>query len=473
MKHVYAIVICTLLIWSSSSAQEPIYDYTSFIQQVSKFHPLAAQANLVVGFSEADLRLRRAVNDPYLQGGFGDKGYDGKDYYEKTEMKFAIPTSLGMEIFAGYESNIGPEVNPEIATSNTGLYKAGVSMPLGPGLLLNERQLAIRQGKVMVEMAEQERRVLVNDLLFRANLAYLNWSLAFAVLEVQENAITVANDQFQFIKEVFLQGDRPAIDTVEAFLQLQNRQFRLLDAQRNLNAARLILSTFLWDENGNPLELPEGYFPEDLTRQIERLEVVEDSFLIWQNKITEWHPELSIKRLGIRALQMERQNAIGDFVPEVQLSYAALTPGVSERDINAIGLNDRMLGLGIKYPLLLRKERSKLSLVNIKTEQKQYDLDLKVIELNNKLEQTIFEYGIAQNQSVLYDRMTQNYSVLLEAEKTKFSIGESSVFLLNARENKLFDAQEKLMETRSKAAASALKVIQTANQEGMYLKILN
>jgi len=69
--------------------------------------------------------------------------------------------------------------------------------------------------------------------------------------------------------------------------------------------------------------------------------------------------------------------------------------------------------------------------------------------------------------------MTQNYSALLEAEKTKFSIGESSVFLLNSRENKLFEAQEKLLETRSKTAVSALKVIQTANREEMYIRLLN
>ncbi len=472
MKRFLTITI-TALLWIASSRGQEVYDYASYIKQIVAYHPLAAQADLRVGFSEADLRLQRAVNDPYFKANYGDKGYDGKDYYEKTSMKFAIPTSLGMEIFAGYESNLGSEVNPEIATTTSGLYKAGVSMPLGQNIFFNERQLAIRQGKLMVDMAEQERRILVNDLLYRANLAYLNWSLAYALMEVQENALNVANNQFNFIKEVFIQGDRPAIDTVEAFLQVQNRTFRLLSAQRDMNTAQLILSTFLWDEEGNPLQLADGYRPEELTTQVEKLTAVQDSFLIWKGQLREAHPELSIKRLGIQALNMERQNAISAIVPQLELNYAALTPGVSNRDINAIGLNDRMFGVGIKYPLLLRKERSKLSLVNIKTMQKRLDLDLKTIELVNKLDQMVFEYGIAIDQSQLYQRMTENYSQLLEAEQTKFGIGESSVFLLNARENKLFEAQEKLMETRSKAAASALKVINTANEEKMYLQLLN
>ena len=40
--------------------------------------------------------------------------------------------------------------------------------------------------------------------------------------------------------------------------------------------------------------------------------------------------------------------------------------------------------------------------------------------------------------------MVGNYETLLDAEFEKFRIGESSIFLLNSREQKLIDSQMKL-----------------------------
>jgi outer membrane protein TolC len=38
----------------------------------------------------------------------------------------------------------------------------------------------------------------------------------------------------------------------------------------------------------------------------------------------------------------------------------------------------------------------------------------------------------------------------LKAEEVKFSIGESSMFLVNARENKLLETQQKMNELKTK-----------------------
>jgi outer membrane protein TolC len=49
----------------------------------------------------------------------------------------------------------------------------------------------------------------------------------------------------------------------------------------------------------------------------------------------------------------------------------------------------------------------------------------------------------------LYRETVANYQRLLDAELRKFSIGESSIFLINSRENKLIDAQLKLIKLES------------------------
>jgi outer membrane protein TolC len=454
------------------NAQETL-SYKEYIAHVIMKHPIMLQADLQVDLSEANLRLERGIMDPYVAYNYGDKAYDNKDYYEKQSFKIALPTALGVELFAGYAENTGGQVNPELITSASGQYQAGISMPLGTKLLFNEKQLAIRQADLMMDMAAEQKRIIINDLLYRASLAYLNWSLSAELLFVQENALEISNEQFQFVKQVFIGGDRPAIDTVEAFLQAQNRQFQLLEAQNMIFSAQQVLSNFLWDDEGNPLVPAQAILPEPLAALEKDFGNVQDSFLVWDQLLIETHPELAIKRIGIEALGIEKRTAISNTLPQLDVKYAALSPGIGNADLEAIGINDRMFAVGIKYPLLLRKERAKLSAVNIKTLEKTLDLDVKQLSLRNKLNEQVFAFETNAQQAALYTRMTQNYSTLLEAEKTKFAIGESSVFLLNSRENKLFDAQAKLYETRAKQTGTAFKVIQTANQESYYLKLIN
>ncbi|WP_326980899.1 hypothetical protein VUJ46_11310 [Chryseobacterium sp. MYb264] len=51
-----------------------------------------------------------------------------------------------------------------------------------------------------------------------------------------------------------------------------------------------------------------------------------------------------------------------------------------------------------------------------------------------------------------------NYQRLLYAEETKYSNGESSLFLINSRENKVIDAQEKFISIKTKFLKSFNKL---------------
>ena len=51
-----------------------------------------------------------------------------------------------------------------------------------------------------------------------------------------------------------------------------------------------------------------------------------------------------------------------------------------------------------------------------------------------------------------------NYEKLLKAEEIRFENGESSIFLINSRENKKIDAQEKLINLKAKVIKSYNKL---------------
>ena len=65
-----------------------------------------------------------------------------------------------------------------------------------------------------------------------------------------------------------------------------------------------------------------------------------------------------------------------------------------------------------------------------------------IIQLLDTYENTV-QQTIAKNE--LLNTNIDNYFDLLRAERRKFDIGESSVFLLNSRETKYLESQQKLL----------------------------
>ena len=61
-------------------------------------------------------------------------------------------------------------------------------------------------------------------------------------------------------------------------------------------------------------------------------------------------------------------------------------------------------------------------------------------------------------QISLAEKNLDNYEKLLKAEEIRFENGESSIFLINSRENKKIDAQEKLINLKAKVIKSYNKL---------------
>ncbi|MEG1026907.1 MAG: TolC family protein, partial [Flavobacterium sp.] len=89
--------------------------------------------------------------------------------------------------------------------------------------------------------------------------------------------------------------------------------------------------------------------------------------------------------------------------------------------------------------------------------QNQFDADYKQQELNAKITAYKNEVISYQSQISLMQNNIENYKRLLSAEEIRFSNGESSLFLINTRENKLLEAEQKLLDLR-------LKFINSYNQ---------
>ena len=77
-------------------------------------------------------------------------------------------------------------------------------------------------------------------------------------------------------------------------------------------------------------------------------------------------------------------------------------------------------------------------------------------KLINKSESYKTQFKIYEEQQSLLFSNALNYKSLLDAEKTKFEMGESSIFLLNSRENSYLESQIKYQDIAFKRMKAVL-----------------
>ena len=220
MKRIF-ISICFLLFnFYNSFAQQKIFSIDEFISLIKQNHPVAKQASIQLDKANAELLSSRGGFDPVLQLQTANKTFDGKNYYFYTNPELKIATWPGIDVKAGVENNGGQYIDPEYSTGKTSYL--GIEIPLARNLLIDKRRAALQTAKIMVGMSEQERLQIINNLLFDAYISYWNWAGASQVYNVITRFVYISQQRLGFVRTLWQQGDRPAIDTTESLAQLQS-----------------------------------------------------------------------------------------------------------------------------------------------------------------------------------------------------------------------------------------------------------
>ena len=125
-------------------------NYNEFLGFVKKYHPMVKSANLEINMAQANLMMARGGFDPKIEVDFDQKKYKGKEYYSVLNSSFKIPTWYGIEIKAGFDNSEGIFINPENTLPNQGLTSLGITIPIGQGLLINQRMADLRKAKIQI-----------------------------------------------------------------------------------------------------------------------------------------------------------------------------------------------------------------------------------------------------------------------------------------------------------------------------------
>ncbi|KLT68605.1 MULTISPECIES: TolC family protein [Flavobacterium] len=437
MKRLFYLLLFFSIITNGQETISKELSYNEFLGYVKKYHPLVKNAQLELNKAQAELMMARGSFDPKIDVDYSKKQFKDKEYYSLLNSSFKIPTWYGVEIKAGFDNNEGYYLNPENTTPNQGLTSLGISVPLGQGLWINKRMADLRKAKMQIELSKSEVKLEAITVLYDASLAYFNWKKNYEEVKLYESYSTNAKKRNSGIQSLIQQGDKPAIDSVEAGIAVKNRLLSLEDSRLKLAKAKLELSNYLWLDNAVPMEISDSLIPEaQLENTIQ--ETLQTNNLTTDGFSIENHPKINALQRKIDILNVERKLNANELLPKIDVGYSYLS---QPKYFNDFQTDDYKIGLDFSFPLFLRKERGKLKLTKYKIQETEYILDVEKMQLSNKIQAQNTEILSLSKQLKLIKDLSKDNQTMLQSEERLFSFGESSLFLINTRENNLISAQ--------------------------------
>lgn len=428
-----------------------------FFEIVLKNHPLAKQAQLQTQFGEKEILYAQGGFDPKIFTHTLQKNFNSTSYYNLIHSGLKIPTWYGLEFKGGFESNQGAFLNPEEKTPSSGLVYAGASVNLGKGLFIDQRRAELFKAKVYYQSTFFEQKLQLNELIYESGYAYWSWFLSYHSMKILDEAFQLANIRYDAVKRTAELEDRPEIDVVEAGLQVQNRESMLRNYEAEYKGSGFKISTFLWNEQQVPLDL------DSLTTPM-KIEILEkDSVTLLSNQEIDTalanHPYIQVTNFKIKGLEIERKLKKEQLKPELAVNYNFLNQPIQNNPFANLSMNNYKWGLTFEMPILLRKERGDLAKTNLKLKEEQFNLENSKAYVEYKIRNAYVDYNNALIQVEIFQKTVVDTKRLLDAEKAMFESGESSLFLINARELAYIQAKLKWVESiaKSKQAYLSLK----------------
>lgn len=449
--------IVFFLLFQYNKAQDSLMiSAQEFLEVVKNYHPMALKYQLQNKIAQSEITKARGSFDPVLEGKLGEKNIDGIQYYRQKNIGLGIPTWYGIDLTAGYQYLDGEKLNS--SETKGGLYSMGITVPLAKNFLYDKRRSILDQAKFALKMTEAEQTVLTNELLLEAENTYWEWVQSFEIYQLQTKAVEISRNRLKLTQKTFEYGERAAIDTVEAASQLQNFELQQREAYLNFIKNTRQLQVFLWKENREIYEISQLIYPANHLSDHPAYSDFE--FLLQEIKTKETDNHWSVQYYHQKQLILESERRLKwqSFLPKLDFTYNFFNKENYQTDYLPIFDNNFQYGLKLEIPVFQREARASYQIAKIKLEQNKLETAFKKRELTTKIETYRNEILNYHTQMSLSQKNLVMYQQLLTAEETKYGNGESSLFLINSRENKMMEAQEKFISIKTKFLKSFNKL---------------
>ncbi|WP_207611255.1 TolC family protein [Alteromonas sp. 5E99-2] len=440
MCRLFLIAVSAVTSLSTSAQTGVAISLDDVLKSTLKHHPRVAQALSQQQQAQAKQLQSQGVFDWQVdQNSFVRTGgfFDGAilDQSVSKALPFAnAKVSAGYRISDG-EFPIYENINNTLAGGET-YIKASLS-------LLKDREIDKNRADIInadfdADIAQEQQKLILNDLLLNATLQYLEWKRVSERKVILEKLLALAETRLEGIEKQVKAGEIAQISITEYQVTLLQRKAELLANKQVLQKHTIGLSMFLRDNEGKPKSLPENAYASyklagPLSKHPEKLDLL---------NTLKAHPQLVKLEQEINQIRAKLQLNENSVLPKLDVSVLLANDigGRGDRSGTLEGV-ESYVSVDFSLPIGQRVAKGKAA-----------QTKAKLLEVQAKKQETLESIDIQLNQAfTALTNLTQLRDIreaqanvaerLMKEEQNRFDAGASDLFILNARETNFTRAQ--------------------------------
>ena len=397
------------------------------LQSVSRCYPKIKIARLEINKSKGEYITALGKFDPSILLNSASQPVGGYiNNYGDTELN--IPTFYnGVKLFGGYRNGQGnwPVYYQNYLTNSGGEYRAGLSLPLLRDRLIDKERAGLLTKSETICMKQQDAAVTKINVYQEAIRAYWQWVQAGLQVEAFRHLKNLAELRQEAIIKQANQGDLPMLAVTENLQQIVQRQQLLNQGLMIFQQAKVNLSLYYRDKHGKPKAPLEKELPLDV---LEKSSNPANSLL----KLRQ-HPALKKLQNYSNIIKVKQILAKNELLPNLDATaYSFKQNGTGGYPL--LIPQAAMIGFKFKFPIFQREAKGKL--VSAQNELQQIRTERRFLfdQLKNQLLNLFIGIKIYHHQVSLLNTELDLALKVEQGESQKFQAGDSTLFLVNQRE---------------------------------------
>ena len=427
--------VCLLLL-ALPLAAEPLW-LEEVLGSVERHYPPLLAALAERDIADADLVAALGKFD-FSLGVRADTDQFGFYPNERFAVVAEQPTQLwGGSFYGGWRLGRGryPSYEGKQQTNSEGQYFGGFKLPLFRDREIDEKRADLRKahiGRRIADLSIDQQRLLILQLAARR---YWDWLAAGQRFSIARDVLRIAVERDQALKDAVELGQIARVEVTDNLRAILQRRSQLVEAERGGQLASIELSLFYRDDSGKPRLATVAQLPPAMPSTSP---LAEERYRADLEQALRRRPEIGrLSELKEQAL-IEIKLYENQRLPEIDLGLG-FTSEAGEGNVRR-GPSDLKASLTFDLPFQRRVASGKLAASQAKFRQLQQREAFARDQVAAEVADAASAVRAAHERVLLITEEIAVARELEQAERDRFRLGDSTLFLVNLREQATVDA---------------------------------
>ncbi|MBX7082052.1 MAG: TolC family protein [Nannocystaceae bacterium] len=405
---------------------------------VERAHPGLGASERSVARADASALSARGAFDPRLRVRAGGQPASYYEYFTFESEVRARTVALGLTPFVAWRLGRGdiPIYDGRLATASGGELRAGFELPL----LRNAAIDAPRAQRAKADLARGTARAEFDqkrlELLRDATSAYWDWVAAGLRAEIRAHQLELARARDAGIRRQIDEGNTAAVEALDNERVIATREVALVGARRDVGKAALDLSLFLWHADQRPRAPAEHERPSALSLP-PPLDADLDADV---EHAVQRRPELRALGQRLRQAELDVRLARNQRLPSFDAqAWIAKDLGTGPAALMPVDVG---VAAVLELPIPLRSARGELAGARAERRRLEYDRAMLRERIAVEVRTAHLDMQTARARAELAHRQAELAERLAEAERARLALGDSTILVVNLREEAAAAAAE-------------------------------